>query len=92
MQKQQVHSAGRCSVYSAASKLSRDPGDGLANRVSFITQCPGQTHSRPGFLALRSRPHRRALNGSFGRDDLAMVIKVADQAHKWILVQSGSDT
>jgi len=30
-------------------------------------------------------------SASFGRDDLPLVIKVADQAHNWIFNQSGSD-
>jgi hypothetical protein len=30
-------------------------------------------------------------SASFGRDDLPLVIKVADQAHNWIFNQSGSE-
>jgi hypothetical protein len=30
-------------------------------------------------------------SASFGRDDLPLVIKVADQAHSWIFNQSGSE-
>ncbi len=30
-------------------------------------------------------------SSSFGRDDLPLVMKVADQAHDWIFNQSGSE-
>ena len=58
---------------------------------------PGNRLTQPRHIA--KLPHSRLYkdgtqwkdSASFGRDDLPLVIKVADQAHNWIFNQSGSE-
>ncbi|MFO1003765.1 MAG: hypothetical protein U0936_25825 [Planctomycetaceae bacterium] len=69
-------------------RFTKCDSDGLSRRLENTTE-NGVRHNV--FVHAAQKWHAVKDSASFGRDDLPLVIKVADQAHDWIFNQSGSE-
>lgn len=65
---------------------------GLVKALVWANETAGGTRHNVTFVRIYRKDDEWRETTSFGRDDLPLLAKVADQAHTWIFQQSSSES